>query len=92
MKSRKTVNIEFLIDQVNSMMIHSVDAAQVERTAVGLFLEKILMEYRCYKGFRYLDEKDMEMSDNGMTVGVRNDVDEQNKWADTDHSRINYLK
>ena len=89
MKARKTVNIEFLIDQVNSMILNSVDSARDERIALGLFIEKVLMEHGCYKGFRYLDEIDMEKSTNGMSNGIRRNTD-GDKWEDTDLSRVMY--
>ncbi len=89
MKSRKTAKIQFLIEQANSMILHSVDAAIGERIALGLFIEKVLMEHGCYKGFRYLDESDMEKSSNGMSVGVRKNTDDD-KWENTDHSRVMY--
>lgn len=88
MKARKTANIKFLIDQANSMILHSVDAARGERTAIALFIEKVLMEHGCYKGFRYLDETDMEKSNNGMSVGIRWNA--TNKWENTDSSRVMY--
>ena len=89
MKARKTANIQFLIDQANSMILHSVDSAVDERLVLGLFIEKVLMEHGCYKGFRYLDETDMEKSDNGMSVGVRRKTD-GDKWEVTDSSRVMY--
>jgi len=88
-KARKTANIEFLIDQVNSMILNSVDSARDERIALGLFIEKVLMEHGCYKGFRYLDEIDMEKSTNGMSNGIRRNTD-GDKWEDTDLSRVMY--
>ena len=89
MKARKTANIEFLINQVNSMILNSVDSARDERIALGLFIEKVLMEHGCYKGFRYLDEIDMEKSTNGMSNGIRRNTD-GDKWEDTDLSRVMY--
>ena len=47
------------------------------------------MKHGCYKGFRYLDEIDMEKSDNGMSVGIRRNTD-RDKWENTDHSRVMY--
>jgi hypothetical protein len=88
-KARKTANIEFLIDQANSMILNSVDSARDERIVLGLFIEKVLMEHGCYKGFRYLDEIDMEKSTNGMSIGVRRNTD-GDKWENTDHSRVKY--
>ena len=89
MKARKTANIEFLINQVNSMILNSVDSARDERIALGLFIERVLMEHGCYKGFRYLDEIDMEKSTNGMSNGIRRNTD-GDKWEDTDLSRVMY--
>jgi hypothetical protein len=88
-KARKTANIEFLINQVNSMILNSVDSARDERIALGLFIERVLMEHGCYKGFRYLDEIDMEKSTNGMSNGIRRNTD-GDKWEDIDHSRVMY--
>ena len=89
MKKRKTANISFLIDQANSMILHSVDSAVSERTAIALFIENVLMEHGCYKGFRYLDENDMEKSNNGMSVGIRRNTD-GDMWENTDRSRVSY--
>ena len=47
------------------------------------------MEHGCYKGFRYLDEIDMEKSTNGMSNGIRRNTD-GDKWEDTDLSRVMY--
>lgn len=88
MKPRKTAKIDFLIDQANSMILHSLDSAKDERLVLGLFIEQILMKHGCYKGFRYLDENDMEKSHNGISVGVHRNT--ENKWEDTDPSRVMY--
>lgn len=76
------------------MILHSMDGARSERTAISVFLETILMEHNCYNGFRYLEEKDMEESIHGTSVGIRRNhdgsFDAADKWKNTDRTRVSY--
>jgi len=91
-KSRKTVSVEYLIDKVNHYLRHSSDDKQGERQGALNLLEIVLVETVNYRGFGYLNHRDMETSESGMSVGIHEDNVEGEKFQDTDHTRVHYYK
>lgn len=95
MAARKTVSIETLKTGVNEMILNTPDEDKSGRELLGLFLESMLMETKNYRGFRYLTEKDMRNSQNGVSVGIKYYVDPfgdpARQFDGTDNSRVHYF-
>ena len=96
-RKRLTVKVSEVKDLINDMLLNSMADNKQGREALGVALEKLLMETRNYKGFAYLNRLDMLKSTNGTTVGVNLTEDnqfEQNpfkRFNDVDHSRVFYF-
>ena len=89
-KTRKTFDVETLLTRVNHFLLHSEDDKKGEREGMLTLLEGVLMDTGNYHGFGYLDERDMELSENGVSVGVRRNESEEQKFWYTDHTRVVY--
>lgn len=96
--ARKTIEIEKIKGRINDHLLHTKDECSRERQALMLFLENILHDTGNYRGFGYLNWKDMERSASGSTVGVNYDkngdllpYDEENqRFKGTDKTRVFY--
>ncbi len=86
----KTVKVYVVKDQVNRMLLHSVDENVQGRHTLQVFIEKLLSDTDEYKGFRYLDKNDMFESMEGTTVGITRD-DNGISFTGTDNSRVRYF-
>lgn len=93
-KRRKTIKVAAIVESINEYLLNSLDNKTAARDAMGMFLESVLMETGNYNGFRYLDEKDMKLSFEGTTVGIRHgSKDDGTYCADfegTDRTRVQY--
>ena len=87
---RKTFNIKWLINHVNTFNATSADSYADEREGKSMLLETILHEAGCYDGFQYLSARQLE--GDAMSVGIR-EQKEDGTWNfdDTDRTRINYF-
>jgi len=87
---RKSYDIAKLKDNINGILLNSADKEKDARETLTTLIESILMETGNYKGFRYLSTKDMEVSQNGISVGI---IWDGNKliWEGTDHTRVHYF-
>lgn len=54
MKTRKTIEVQALVDKVNAFMKNSDDSQTGERLALHSFLSDILMKTGNYHGYNYL--------------------------------------
>jgi hypothetical protein len=88
MKSKKTVTVQSIKERVNKFNIISPDDSRERRITLSCFLESILHETGNYRGFNYLDKKEMEKA--GLSFGVYRA--ESGDWAfdGTDDSRVFY--
>lgn len=73
MKPRKTVKIQSVVERANKFMLHSRDDQNRERAALHTFIADILHDTGNYRGFNYLDSRDMQQSTLGTTVGINRD-------------------
>jgi hypothetical protein len=88
---RKSIKIEELVERINGTLLHSRDDRREGRAALGFLLEQILMDTGNYRGFLYLDEGDMAASREGTTVGIGKGGTPEERFRDTDHTRVHYL-
>jgi hypothetical protein len=87
---RKTIEVEVLKNKINGMLLHSSDDCKDGRSSLGLLLEEILQETGNYKGFKYLSKSDMIESRGGVSFGINREVDEKEKFNNTDFTRVMY--
>jgi len=99
---RKTIQVEKLKDKVNGMIRDLPDSDIAGRIALQTIIENVLMDSGNYRGFSYLDTRDMTDSRGGTTVGV-NTIDPNLDWTgkssarhkaqfdNTDHTRVRYF-
>jgi hypothetical protein len=91
-KSRKTVDVESLLQYANGYLAsdyvdESLDGSQRgRRLGICDFIETILMKADRYKGYRYLDERDMKLN----KPGIRLYSSLIPTFTDTDDSRREY--
>ena len=96
---RKTLMVETLKSYVNGQLLNTPDDKHFERRALMEMVELMLFETGNYKGFRYLCERDMRLSDYGQSVGinisnaedVKFDPSEPAVWENTDNTRVQYF-
>jgi len=90
--SRKTIDIEFLKTFVNSTLQFSPDGNTDYRQGLIDVLEQALHKTKNYAGFVYLDEKEMEITDNAIP-GIRRIPGSPSEcsWENTDRTRIRYF-
>lgn len=87
MKARKTIRIETLRKLTNSMSRHSTCKPEIRKGYQAL-LNQALHETGNYNGFRYLTRSDVG---EGVAPGINDvasDASMQDKFEDTDSSRI----
>ena len=85
----KTLKIETIKANANQMFRDSVDEYAVQRRAVHCFVAYLLMKADAYKGFRYLESKDVAP---GQTIGlIRNADNPAGPHTFPDDSRIAFL-
>ena len=83
MRHKKTVNVQEIKDELNSILANS-DASLVDfREGILTSLESILLRSNNYQGFKYLSAR--EVSDG--KPGIRED----NNFYDTDPTRRRYF-
>ena len=87
---RTTYDVAKLKGKINDVLLNSADKEKDARETLTALIESILMETGNYKGFRYLSVKDMEGSQNGISVGVIWDGDKPT-WERADHTRVHYF-
>jgi hypothetical protein len=63
MKTRKTIEIQFLKDKINKALASTLNTDHKE--ALCTLLEIILIEKNIYKGFIFLDNEKTEIFTNG---------------------------
>lgn len=63
MKTRKTIEIQFIKDKINKALASTINTYQKE--ALCTFLEIILLEKNIYQGFMFLDNSDTEIFTDG---------------------------
>jgi hypothetical protein len=94
MASRKTIEVERVKKQVNSMLLHTPDEMKAERRGMAMVLEHILHESENYRGFAYLGEHDMKQSLDGKSIGILPYVEGGNpsdRFIGTDSTRVHYF-
>lgn len=91
---RKTVSIDQLRDQINHTLLHSEDDYRQGREALGILLERVLLNHNRYRGFRYLSPSDMLKSSGGTTYGINPAPQGQeagwNQFENSDPTRVQY--
>jgi hypothetical protein len=97
-KARKTVSIDFLKETANAYLLHSADDFVSQRMGVASLLEQCLHETNNYSGFRYLEKRDLVSSENGFSVGINTNDDDNyvkedytERFKNTDSSRVRYF-
>lgn len=93
MSKRKTIEISKLVEMTNSILKNSGPECVGIRQGVSNVLESVLMDTKNYKGFRYLDQTEV---DTQSRPGIRSrDNDEnmsyQERFTDTDDTRRYYF-
>lgn len=88
---RKTISVETIKSMVNDVLLNSEDNYKEGRESLTFFLERVLMNSGNYKGFRYLHVADMKESEYGTTLGINDTCDENEKFKNTDHTRVRYF-
>lgn len=86
---KKTIAVSDIKATVNNMIINSQDDDKQGRESLIVLIESVLMETGNYKGFKYLSPFCMQHSKNGVSVGIMPDADD--KFANTDHTRVMYF-
>jgi hypothetical protein len=91
-KSRKTVDVAYLLDTVNHALANSVECYDERRSGMISLLESALHESGNYKGYRYLHEDEIP---SGGKPGIRVDANGENlpypdRFVDTDDTRRSY--
>ena len=95
---RKTVNVDFIVTVVNSMLANGIDTPELESIRMGaiILLECVLHETGNYKGFRYLIDEEVpqgrpgvryEDGPNGFRVPCQ---DIQKRFENCDETRRQY--
>lgn len=85
----KTVKIETIKANANDLFRGSVDEMASQRRAVQYFVADILMKANAYKGFRYLEARDVEP---GKSIGlIRNSDQPAGPHTFPDDSRVAFL-
>ena len=79
--ARKTFDVEKLKERVNFFLLNSRDDQRDMRRGQMAMLEGVLHDTGNYRGFNYLNPRDMKGSEYGHTVGV-------NHYGDTEELRI----
>lgn len=87
--SRKTFNVQDFKKQVNYMLKNTPDDRKGERHGARLLVESVLHGSGNYMGFRHLTPWEMDDSEWGTTYGVNHD--QEDIFAGTDQSRVQYL-
>ena len=91
-KSRKTIEVESLLDYANGFLSAKF-GSQEERRAIILMIEFALMKANRYRGFRYLDENELSSFDKPGIRWVDYDpytMPVDPRFVDTDPTRVRY--
>ena len=88
--SRKTIEVEAVLDYANTLLSHSLNAD--ERRGVMLITEEILHRTGNYRGFKYLDKFEVP---EGELPGINVDNNRQmydgdERFDNTDRTRVQY--
>lgn len=83
---RKTIDVTVVKNLANTELLNSPDDEVGNRIGIIYMIENILMSTGNYKGFSYLNEKDMLKSTHGTTVGIIN-----GSFENTDNTRVYYF-
>ncbi len=83
---RKTIDVAVVKDLANKELLNSPDNELGNRQGIIYMIENILMASGNYKGFSYLNDKDMLKSTHGTTLGI---ID--GSFENTDHTRVYYF-
>ena len=83
---RKTIDVTVVKNLANTELLNSPDDEVGNRQGIIYMVENILMATGNYKGFSYLNNKDMLKSTQGTTVGI---ID--GSFENTDHTRVYYF-
>ncbi|MCK5398335.1 MAG: hypothetical protein KAJ33_08810 [Thermoplasmata archaeon] len=87
--ARKTIPLQWLIDQVNHFNANSSDEFANERQARNTLLSAALQEVGAYNGFQYLDKHDI--GGQAYSVGIREQLPDGSwNFDDTDTTRVKY--
>lgn len=89
---RKTISVEALLDRCNHFFMHTEDSLKGNREGLIALIEGVLLDTGNYNGFGYLNEADMELSENGVSVGERHKNSREERFVDTDNTRVYYYK
>lgn len=95
---RKTYPIDELRTMINDYILNTPDDFVGERRGMMTVLESALHATGNYKGFGYLNKRDMLKSHRGTSVGVNTDPegsvagDYTYRFKDTDKTRVCYFK
>lgn len=85
----KTLKIETIKSEANETFRNSADDFATHRRAIQHFVGHLLMQANAYKGFRYLEAKDVEP---GHSIGlIRNAEQAAGPHTFPDDSRIAFL-
>lgn len=88
MPAKKTIKLDAVKAQANSMFRDSINEWSSERRAVQLFVADLLMKADAYKGFSYLSESQVP---SGHTFGIVRDPNGGTNHQFPDESRIEFI-
>ena len=91
-KSRKTVDVGYLVDTVNTVLAVSIESYKGRRDGMISLLESVLHTTGNYKGYRYLTADELP---NGGKPGIRVGFDGEmlpytDRFTDVDDTRRSY--
>ena len=85
----KTIKLDAIKAAANQTLADSVNEYATQRNAIHFFVADLLMKANAYKGFRYLEAKDVAP---GQTIGlIRNPDNAAGPHTFPDDSRIAFL-
>ena len=89
-KARKTIEVSNLLAMANNYLLNSKDDLSGERLGVANYITSVLIQTDNYKGFKYLDAKDMESSFLGKSIGIIFDESGNTEHVYPDKSRVRF--
>lgn len=86
-KTRKTILVSQIRDKANKFFLESSNENTQGRLAMITFLENLLHDTGNYRGFGYLDKKDVMTNS---TYGIDFPLPESERFLNTDSTRVFY--
>lgn len=90
MKAKKTIQVAQVKEFGNDILLRSSDEYTKQRWGICSMIEKVLHETGNYRGFNYLTENHMKLSQ-GKSVGMKLDKNGKPDFTDCDETRRFYF-